>query len=196
MIELILKLIDRIIDLKKYRDERFRKTFDDILDPLFKDLEAVHGNYIRMFEGVDAQLAAIPDLESRPGRIRLREIAESLRQQRLEFEPVRVKLAAMNHELGQLIYGTDPKLDNPSVKEFVASVLRYLPRGNVSGRTTRASALVRALQGALAITPEQIDEEGEDLRELVSSTVEECRENWHSVAAAHATLKLALHSHR
>jgi hypothetical protein len=99
-IDLLLRLIDRVIDLKKYRTERLHKTYQDVLDPLFKDLMSVHGNYIRMFEEVLEELEAIPDPESEEGKKRLLEIAESLRKRRLEFEPVREKLAAITRELG------------------------------------------------------------------------------------------------
>jgi hypothetical protein len=192
MIELLLKLIDRLIDLKKYQAERLHKTFQDILDPLFNDLLSVHGNYIRIFEEVQEQLATIPDLTSDDGKKRLLEIAESLRQRRLEFEPVREKLAAMTRELGGGLYGKGPKMKSPEAQEFVAVVLQYFPRANLTTHTSRSSALVEALRGGAAITPTQVDSYGRGLPELVESTIQDCRERWSAVCGSYAKLKIAI----
>ena len=192
MIELLLKLIDRLIDLKKYRAERLYKTFQDILDPIFNDLMSVHSNYLRMFEGVEEQLKALPDLDSEDGKRGLREIAESLRRRRLEFEPVREKLAALTRELGGGLHGLPPKIGPAEAQEFVASVIQYFPVGNITNRSSRSTVLVMALRGAAEITPAQVDRYGQSLPELVTSTMNDCREKWSSVCDSYAKLKIAV----
>lgn len=192
MIELLLKLIDRLIDLKKYQAERLHKTVQDILDPLFNDLLSVHGNYIRIFEEVQEQLAAIPDLGSEAGKKRLLEIAESLRQRRLEFEPVREKLAAMTRELSGGLYGQRPKMASPEAEEFVAGVLQYFPRAELGTHKSRSSVLLMALRGSAAITSAQVDRFGRSLPELVESTIADCRQRWSAVCDSYARLKNAV----
>lgn len=192
MIELLLKLIDRLIDLEKYRAERMDKTFREILEPIFNDLMLVHSDYVRMFEEVQDKLAAIPDLTVEDGKNRLREIAESLRRQRLQFEPVRVKLAALTRELGGGLFGQAPKIDPPEAREFVTSVIRYFPVGNITVGSSRSSVLVAALRGAAEITSEQVERYGQGLPELVTSTINDCREKWSSVCDSYARLKIVL----
>ncbi len=192
MIELLLKLIDRLIDLKKYRAERMDKTLHEILDPIFNDLMSVHSNYLRMFEEVQEKLAAIPDLTTEDGKKKLREIAESLRRQRLEFEPVREKLAALTRELGGGLYGPALRIDPPEAQEFVASVVQYFPSGNITTRMSRSSVLVTALRGAAEITAAQVEHYGQGLPELVTSTVNDCREKWSSVCDSYAKLKIVV----
>lgn len=46
MLDLILKLIDRLIDLSKRREEVNRRTFSDFVQPAFEIFEKVHVDYI------------------------------------------------------------------------------------------------------------------------------------------------------
>lgn len=49
MLELVLKLIDRCIDLLKRKEESNRRLFDDFVAPAFSDFEALHNDYIERF---------------------------------------------------------------------------------------------------------------------------------------------------
>ena len=192
MIEVLLKILDRLIELRKYKAERLQKTFQDILSPLFNDLLGVHGNYIEMFEEVERQLAAIPDFYSESGRMRLLEIASSLQKRRLEFEPVRVKLIAIARELEPTIAGPGKEMEPVEARDFVASVLQYFPRAKFVAITTRSSGLLRALREKAAITPLQIEHSGSSLRHIVEHTIADCRERWSIVCECFAKLQLAV----
>jgi hypothetical protein len=157
MIELLLQLIDRLIDLKKYQAERVEKTFKEILDPVFSDLLLVHGDYVRMFEDVQQQLIAIPNLDNDDGRKRLLEVAETLRQRRLEFEPVRQKLGAMTRELSTDASKLSRTMDSKEAEAFVVSVLEYFPRAELGDQSSRSSALIEALREGAAINPAQVN---------------------------------------
>jgi hypothetical protein len=50
MISDIRALLDRLIQLKNYRNRRYRTLFVDLLEPAFNDLLLVHKDYIQMFE--------------------------------------------------------------------------------------------------------------------------------------------------
>jgi hypothetical protein len=145
-----------------------------------------------MFEEVLEQLEAIPDPESEEGKKRLLEIAESLRKRRLEFEPVREKLAAITRELGGSLHGRGPKMESAEAEEFVGGVIQYFPRANLSINTSRSSALVLALRGNAAITPAQVDHHRQSLSGLVDYTIADCREKWSAVCTAYARLQIAV----
>ena len=49
MINALLSIIDRLIQLRKYRMERIEKAFKELFEPLFNDLLIIHGDYIKMF---------------------------------------------------------------------------------------------------------------------------------------------------
>lgn len=49
MIEALLKIIDRLIEMKKGRIKSRKQVFDMVLKPTFDDLLAAHGDYIKMF---------------------------------------------------------------------------------------------------------------------------------------------------
>lgn len=196
MLELLLKLIDRLIELKKYRAERLEKTCHDILDPAFADLSQIHGDYLNMFEQVREELDAIGAPSSSEGRRHLLEIAERLRRRRLEFEPVRQKLSALCVELGTTLYERKVSLGSDQIDQFIAAVIRYFPTARIVATKSRATTLLAAIQGAAAVTPEQIDRDGKSLPELVQSTIDDCRDRWQDVCNSHAKLTLAIKTAR
>lgn len=49
MIDLLLKVIDRCIDLVKRREELNRRLYTDFVEPAFADFEALHRNYLESF---------------------------------------------------------------------------------------------------------------------------------------------------
>jgi len=51
MLDLILKIFDRLIDLSKRREQANRQFFDDFVSPLFEQFEAVHNDYVTSFSG-------------------------------------------------------------------------------------------------------------------------------------------------
>jgi|GEM_PF-4875730 hypothetical protein len=49
MIDLILKLIDRCVQLAKQREAQNRSIYSDFIEPLMRDFQSVHDNYISSF---------------------------------------------------------------------------------------------------------------------------------------------------
>jgi hypothetical protein len=57
MLDLLLKLIDRLIDLAKRREEVNREMFVDFVQPAFETFEVVHADYIESMTRYSARLA-------------------------------------------------------------------------------------------------------------------------------------------
>jgi hypothetical protein len=50
MIDLLIRIIDRLIQLKEYRDSRLQELHEKIFQPTFEELMAVHRDYMKLFE--------------------------------------------------------------------------------------------------------------------------------------------------
>lgn len=195
MLDLLIKLIDRLIQLKGYQTERLQKAFDDILAPTFDDLLKVHQDYLKIFEQVRQELPATNDLETASGRQELLQVAESLRQKRLEFEPVRSHLSAMIRTLQGSRYGAHKKLFSGEAQEFLDSVIAYFPEGYLKGArsASRATTLYAAIRsGAESISLPQIEQDGATLPMLVDDTIRDCQQHWDTVCERFAALRLAI----
>jgi hypothetical protein len=93
LLDLILKLLDRLIDLGKHRQEVSRASFTDFVAPAMADLETVHQDYLDSFRRYRDMLenTTIPLTADHPV---LRTIArdnlfsEGLRSKILELNPI------------------------------------------------------------------------------------------------------------
>lgn len=194
VLDLLLKLIDRLIQLKSYQAEQLQKTFDDILSPTFEDLLEVHRDYVAIFEDVRGALPAHSEMDTPAGRQKLKEIAESLRLRRLEFEPVRTQLSAMIRSIQGSRYGARHKLFSGEAQEFIDAVIEYFPEGYLNGtrNASRATALYAAIRSSAdSITTAQIQRDGATLPELIDDTINDCRQRWSVVCERFAALRLA-----
>ncbi len=72
MIDVLFGIIDRLLRLKSIQDAKAEQAFDEVFVPTFSDLEAIHGNYLDLYEEVERQLPSFSFLE-RPGSHWLRE---------------------------------------------------------------------------------------------------------------------------
>ena len=141
MIEILLKILDRLIQIKKERSLKLHKQFTHIVEPIFFDLEKIHSDYLRMFTNASLRL------QQNSGA--LLEVIQTLEVQRLEFEPVRTKLIATLSELNlELPSFTSPIKLESEIDRFVRAVLEYLPLGDIQsvGGGTGASSLLMDLK--------------------------------------------------
>ena len=61
-IDLFGKLIDRLLDLARERERRNQHFFENIVQPVHTDFEAIHSNYISSFQAYQDALYAGPSL--------------------------------------------------------------------------------------------------------------------------------------
>lgn len=136
MIDALLRVLDRVIDLRRYQSDRLAKQYDVFVKPIVEDLEAVHGDYRQMFTNVRQQMVA--------GTVGPSEAADLLEQRRVVFEPAREKLIAA----ALSFRGT--KFAAP-IEKFWSALLVYFPLGDLGivGGTAATSLILelRRLSG-------------------------------------------------
>jgi hypothetical protein len=122
IVESLLLILDKLGLLLTRRDALASKRFS-LFSEAFTDLLAVHGDYIQMFEKTLQLLPSLDLLEQtlpNEDLAGIRAAAKQLRERRITFEPVRVKLRALAPELGAMSL--------PAVeREFVAALIDYFP---------------------------------------------------------------------
>lgn len=57
MVDLFIRLVDKIIELARVRDQRSDRVFVEIVEPLFKDLPVVVQDYLVLFREAEGALA-------------------------------------------------------------------------------------------------------------------------------------------
>ncbi|MDH3747338.1 MAG: hypothetical protein OER97_03960 [Gammaproteobacteria bacterium] len=125
MLDLFLSIIDRLIQLKGFRDARAAKRFQEIYQPSFEELLLVHRDYVGMF----TPLSKLDQMHDSSRRMSWEETQvvgkavvtalEYVRERRVEFEPVRGKLRALVELLNELDLAT-------AEAKFIRAVLDYL----------------------------------------------------------------------
>ncbi|GGO54501.1 hypothetical protein GCM10012286_64450 [Streptomyces lasiicapitis] len=153
------------------------------VEQLLADLEAVHRDYLVMFESILEKTPAAWERETPDFAERVRAVAELLRRLRLAYEPVRVRV----HSTAEALHGTAVRQPE---RVFVDAVLAYFPTGELrvdeehhpwrTSGTAVLDHLYRALDGEL----------GQELRALIAATLALHRQRWLEVCRAHAALRL------
>ena len=177
MLSDLLAIVDRLIQLKEYRNKRLSKGFEKVIDPVFKDLLRIHTDYIRTFEKV---YELLPDADLGVASTKYKQsmkIAESyLAEKRLELEPVRVQLRAL---LGAL---QSADQTNSEIGKFISTVADYLAFG------TQGSLYPMT---ASSDTLQQIRNNRDGVRDYVAGILERLRLKWALVCEEYAKVGLA-----
>jgi hypothetical protein len=121
MIDLLLKAVDRVIDLAKIEDKRIKARYEEIYKPSFEELRSVHADYLSMFTELGWKLRKIDP--SLPGNDPLGtgspiEALEFLSTRRIMLLPIREKLSA----IGMLLQGKGGKRFPEVERRFLQSL--------------------------------------------------------------------------
>lgn len=117
LLELVDKLVDRLVELATYRKKARRELLDDHVAPVFEAFEAIHREYLASFEKYRETLrSSVSPLESG------HPLLDAIRKDNLFTEHGRMKIM----QLGQAV-------DDPEVGPFVAAVRDYLVDTRVAG---------------------------------------------------------------
>ncbi|GII87995.1 hypothetical protein Ssi03_59850 [Sphaerisporangium siamense] len=153
-----------------------RPVTPEDLESLFADLRAVHKGYLHVLESLAARVPDAWEEETPRFPRRVREAAAELRRLRLEYAPVRARIAAAAEALpGALL--------PPPLEAFARAVLRCLPTGELTADegpdgAAALDGLYAALDGDLSV----------ELAGLVHGTVTFHRRRWADVRERHAAL--------
>jgi hypothetical protein len=172
MLELFLKLVDRIIDLVNATHVRRRAQFSEVAQPLFASLEPVANNYFSLFNGARNALA--------DGEIGVDNLRK-LRDARAELEPARIKVRAMASAIRK-----QPSL--AALHPFADSVQQFFYFGEADSYQTYSVGreLIDVLELLVAS-----DVGARDARLYTDAAIEGLRRRWNAVVAAYTGLQIA-----
>lgn len=180
MIEMLLSVIDRLLNLKQHRNAKLQLVYEQVVEPTFTDLLMVHRDYIQMFEGVLNRLPVETEQGSIEYSSKLSAAAQYLRDRRLDFEPVRVKLGTLALLMQEASFSLD-------VLIFLGAVSRYFPVGFPRRNHTEASAIIRAIHDV------EVDKvKLSDLKRYITFALSTQRQDWSHVCEALAEVKTNL----
>lgn len=203
MVESFVAIIDRLIQLKQHRDENLQRIFEKLIEPTFNETLLIHKNYVEMFEEV---LAIMGIEEGKDDHLRSGEVsqtqaiaaAQRLRERRIEFEPVRRKLASLATEM-------DGAHMTHALSMFVTAFQTYFPTGKAVGAGTESRMLLQGLDHWINNSPDP-EPAGDWLNgsrpaasAVVSSvrlTLNRLRTRWALLCEAYATLKIHVYTHK
>jgi hypothetical protein len=146
MLDLVIRAVDRLIDLAKIREKRIRIRFEEIYRPSFLELQAVHTDYLKMFTELDCKLEKIRSHFPEDDPVAV-EALEFLRMRRTDLLPIRAKLQAF-YSFVESIHG----LSLPNVERaFLQSLVKYFAvvEPTADRYATHSTALVNRLERTL-----------------------------------------------
>ncbi len=181
MIDTLLQLLDRVIQLSKYRKSKVRTVFHELVQPLFEELLIVHANYIEMFEEATA---CLEDYLGPNSEQTVREVIDRLKQRRIEYEPVRTKLDAM----AGAFFSASSELE-----QFGTALFYYFPKGYLSYNVRHHSTTFRVIEQLELLISKQKEEPLRlcmEALEIVDVALMAKREQWARVCEQYAKLKI------
>ncbi len=185
MIELLLKLLDKLGQLQELRIARKRKAFKELAEPLFNELQGVHRDYLMNFSEARALVESSPD--------DLRSCIMYLKKRSAEFDPVRDKLVAFSKTI-------QTQHDAIEMDGFLSAIARYFPTGNIEGLedtifhngstayTNLISELER-MQNVSRLSVSRWDRRPMSPETTIAAFMDHLQEKWEYVCEAFAKLK-------
>ena len=148
MIDLLLKAIDRIIELAKIHDKRLRARFEEIHKPSFGELQAVHEDYLSLFTELRTKLCALSKESPQLSKVLL-DTAQALRTRRVALLPLRQKLWALS---SFVIEGTSMNLPEEELA-FLSSIIDYFVVGGAYSFAyrSRVTLMLESLEEVIAL---------------------------------------------
>ena len=175
LVEATISVVDRFLELLRFKKKLSREVFDDHVEPIFQDLAIINSDYYTM-------LSEISEMARKPGSSK-GEIEAYLRVRRETLAPLRTKVAS----LADAIHAID---DETPLEKFGKSVIDYFDhstRSSLTGYTT--------LLDLVSHSSFYEDDSHHDVRKLVAEVKGNIERRWKGVTVSYAEVKLhCLHS--
>lgn len=177
MLELLLKLIDRIIQFQDRRSERKQTLFKDIVEPSFDEISAIYSDYRKML--ASARQAIEQD--------DIGKAIHNLESDRELYLATRTKLASMATVIRDNPRDTaEPEDYAELVSLFLADIgwliMSRTEHGQDVAYSSRASTLAAHLR-------EHVDDDPGAAIALLDSTLTGIEEQFQSIATSYSTLR-------
>jgi hypothetical protein len=175
MIDALISIIDRLIQLTEYRGKRRRRLFEDVIEPIFNDLLLIHRDYIEMFQTTWRMLPLLPD-EAKPkfvernlwsnishvGDLQLEWATFRLEERTIVETPeefvaqtnrtidylreARRKYEPVRTKLRALVGAMKDSDMREDVTRFIGAVVAYFPDGTLEVKTMSSTGATQVLQ--------------------------------------------------
>lgn len=175
MFNALMRLLEKFTELAKAQQVAREKTLRVLITPMFKDLEMIHADYLRMLENCKTTLQAGASFSK---------VAGSLAQDRLNLEAVRRSNEAFAH-----CFAEDPRLT--SYADFFTAIEGYLWGVCNHSESSTSSWLLETLD-ALNTEVKEGKLAAQEANTIAQKSVTRClnfiREEWPKVCSEYAVL--------
>jgi len=200
MLDTLMKVVDKVIDLVKIRDKRLKVRYDEIYKGAFTELQTVHADYMQLFHAAQRGLKALPtnaDSDNADAKAVLKSLEEG-----------RVKCWAIRRSLVQL--GAYERWPENEINSFRKSEIHFIRMLRwyfemvqaTAGATSLSVCLIDALKLVLEKGPDRTLTEIEQLMrmprnlmevsEWCNATIAELDRRWVKTSEAFTRLRFDL----
>ena len=176
MIDVLIKLLEKLIELAKHRKEVEEKPFDLLISPLYSNLEKIHPDYLRLFESCQSELKSGVQLEV---------VVKHLMVDRLEQEALRSSIIAFADS-----YSLDPRLK--PYEYFFKEVVNYFYGFKIVKSFSGSTHLLLEIDCWLREERKRDTFTEEDMREgfirLTQTILSNTRKSWKEISKEYAKL--------
>lgn len=184
MVDLLLKAIDRMIDLLRIREKRMQKRFDQIWKPTYNDLQLVHTDYYSMFQTVYRLVSE--GIEKDKDSESLDKAIQFIKLRRVAFAPIRQKLSALRElQMDERLLATL----NEEERRFLSEVTSYIRIKSLPDVVGTRSADLQEELSRIARMDETV---AERVLCQLDERIEHLGEDWIEVSKSFNALQVAL----
>jgi hypothetical protein len=200
MIDLFLKVIDRLIQLAKLQEKRLGVRFSQIYTSTFSELEEVHRDYLLMFDDLQALLRDIPE-NAKPGNKKAEAALKWFEKRRRELAPVRQKLLDFERVVRPHVQSPHTSSLRAEECEFLKSVYLYFHHtGDVftegaRGSGTASASLLKDLKEALSASPGGHPITLKQVRAQCERVIADHENRWRKAVATYNDLRFSVAQH-
>lgn len=190
MLDLLLKVLDKVKELLELRDKRQEKVFEKLIEPVYNEMQLVHQDYVEMLHQLAGLLST--GTESEDVAAKCKKALEFLEPRSLKLEALRAKLRAHS----SLVFD-DVKLQK-DVSSFLEALIDYLdggplPKLTTAGRRSRYARWVSLLRN---LTHGEVIEDDLHIVQIYAlEMLEETKASWKNFSEVFAEIRVRSVSH-